>query len=239
MSRLHSGHDEVSPPLSTATVAEVLLSSNLLESIPDAIVAVDADGTILQINSQTQELFGYARSELIGQKIEMLVPERHRRQHHHHRENFSEAPKIRRMGAGLDLYGRRRSGSEFPVEISLSPISTGDGSLVLSAIRDISDRKRIETELRRVHEELELKSAQEIGEYRTRLASIIDFSEDAIIGKDLNGTITSWNRGAERIYGYGREEAVGKHISLLAPSDRADERRLPAVKVSSTTNRCE
>ena len=199
------------------------LSMDLLEALPDAVVAVDRDGTIVQVNSQAQELFGYEREELIGKKVEMLVPESHRQQHHHHREGFSKAPKTRRMGANLDLYGRRRNGSEFPVEISLSPISTDQGRLVLSAIRDMSDRKKISEELRRVNEELHRRTAEQLGEYQARLVSIIDSSEDAILSKDLNGIITSWNRGAERIYGYAPEEVVGKNVFLLTPSDRPDE----------------
>ena len=221
MSRPSPKHKQPAP--STKTVAEVLLSNDLLETLPDAIVAVDHNGTIVQVNSQTQELFGYGRDELMGQKIEMLVPDRYRRQHQHHRQNFAEVPKTRRMGADLDLHGRRRNGSEFPVEISLSPVSTEKGTFVFSAIRDISDRKRIAEELRRANEELHRKTAEQLGEYRARLASIIDSSEDAILSKDLNGIITSWNRGAEHIYGYASEEAIGKHIALLTPNDRTDE----------------
>src|SRR5208283_5447666 len=131
-------------------------------------------------------------------------------------------PETRRMGANLDLSGRRRNGSEFPVEISLSPVTTEDGMFVLSAIRDISDRKRIAEELRRANEELHRRTAEQLGEYRSKLALIIDSSDDAIISKDLDGTITSWNKGAEHIYGYTPEEVVGKHISLLAPQDRPD-----------------
>ena len=204
-------------------MADILLSSNFLEAVPDAIVAVEGDGTIVQINSQTEELFGYQREQLLGQKIEVLVPERYRPGHHTHREGFAQAPKIRRMGAGLDLYGRRADGSVFPVEIMLSPVTLGSGTLVLSAIRDISDRKKIEQDLRRANEELDRRTAQQIGEYRARLASIIDSSEDAIISKNLDGTITSWNKGAERIYGYSSHEVVGQNVSLLAPKDRPDE----------------
>jgi hypothetical protein len=208
---------------SAKPTAELLLSQDLLETLPDAIVAVDRNGIIVQVNSQAQELFGYKRDELIGQKVEMLVPESYRPQHHNHRANFAHAPKTRRMGADLELYGRRRNGSEFPVEISLSPVATEDGMLVLSAIRDISDRKRMAEELRRASEELHRRTVEQLGENRARLASIIDSSEDAILSKDLNGVITSWNRGAEHIYGYTSEEAIGKHISLLTPGDHTAE----------------
>jgi hypothetical protein len=204
-------------------MAAVLLSADLLEALPDAVVAVDHDGTIVQINSQTQSLFGYTRDELIGQKIEILVPESYRDQHHRHRASYAHHPKTRRMGADLDLYGRRRNGTQFPVEISLSPIVTEEGLFVLSAIRDITDRKRIAEELRRANEELQRRTVEQLGQYRSRLALIIDWSDDAILSKDLNGTITSWNKGAERIYGYAPDEVIGKHISILAPRDRPDE----------------
>lgn len=211
------------PPIATGSVSEMLFSSDFLEALPDAIVAVDRDGVILQVNSQAQELFGYLRAELIGKKIEVLVPERLRRDHDHHREDFAARPRTRRMGAGLDLYGRRHDDSEFPVEISLSPVSIDGSMVVLSAIRDVTDRKRIEQELRRANEELAERTAEQIGEYRARLASIIDSSEDAILAKSLDGTITAWNKGAERIYGYSADEAVGMNISMLVPGDRPDE----------------
>ena len=193
------------------------------EAVPDAMLAVDREGRIVQVNTQTQGLFGYARGELIGQPIELLVPASQRPQHARHRQRFAQQPAVRRMGAQLDLRGRRKDGSEFPVEISLSPIPTRDGLLVLSAIRDISDRKRIERELQRAHEELAASKDRELQEWRSRLALIVDSSQDAIIGKDLAGVITHWNKGAEQIYGYTAAEAVGKPISLLAPSDRPDE----------------
>ncbi len=215
---------ESEPP---KTVAETLLSPSILEAVPDAVVAVNQQGVIVQANSQTEALFAYTRDELIGQKIEMLVPERQRPQHHLHREHFHQQPKIRRMGSGLDLYGRRHDGSEFPVEISLSPISTGDGMMVLSVIRDISDRKRIEEELRRAHEELDRRKSRELRDSQNRLALIVDSSQDAIIGKNLDGIVTHWNKGAEQIYGYTAQEMIGNSISVLCPKERIDE--IPAI----------
>src|SRR5437660_10603194 len=137
------------------TAVGTLLSPSIVEAIPDAVAAVNREGIIIQVNAQPETLFGYTRDELIGQKIEMLVPDQRRAQHHLHRDHFHQQPKIRRMGSGLDLCGRRRDGSEFPVVFSLGPAATDDSTMVLSVIRDISDRKRIEDELRRVNEELD------------------------------------------------------------------------------------
>jgi PAS domain S-box-containing protein len=200
-----------------------LFSPNILEAIPDAVIAVDREGKILHVNAQTEVMFGYSREELTGQPIEVLVPERYRGRHQGHRGDYGETPKIRRMGAGLDLYGRRRDGSEFPVEISLSPVETESGMLVLSAIRDISDRKKIEEDLRRANEELAQRADRELWESRTRLAAIVDSSDDAIIGKDLDGIVTEWNRGAERMYGYTAEEIVGRPLVTIVPKDRYEE----------------
>src|ERR1700719_2327246 len=205
------------------TVAETLLSSGILEAIPDAVVAVNQQGVIIQVNSQTETLFGYTREEMIGQKVEMLVPERQRPQHHLHREHFHHQPKIRRMGSGLDLSGRRRDGSEFPVEISLSPVATGEGTIVLSVIRDISDRKRIEDELRRANEELDRRKSRELRDSQNRLALIVDSSQDAIIGKNLDGIITHWNRGAEHTYGHTAAVMVGRAVVVVLPPERPDE----------------
>ncbi len=210
----------VSPPQS---VAEALLSPTILEAIPDAVVAVNQQGVIIQVNSQTEALFGYTRDELIGQKIEILVPERQRPQHHQHRADFHQRPKIRRMGSGLDLYGRRRDGTGFPVEISLSPIGSDDAVMVLSVIRDISDRKRIEEDLRRANDELERRKGRELRDSQNRMALIVDSSQDAIIGKNLDGIITHWNKGAEHMYGYSAQEMIGRPIATLCPKDRVDE----------------
>lgn len=171
----------------------------LLESAPDAIVNVDADGRIVLVNSQTEKMFGYSREELLGQPVEVLIPPRYHRAHIHHRGSYTASPTTRPMGIGLKLAGRRKEGSEFPVEISLSPVRTQNEFCVMSIIRDVSDRQRAEERL-----------SESESRFRTLVEQVRDY---AIFGLDRQGVVTSWNKGAERVYGYGSEEIVGQHFS--------------------------
>lgn len=179
---------------------------SLLEFTPDAVVITDGEGRIVLVNAEAEVLFDYARDELIGQPIEMLVPGRLRERHATHRNGQPGRVHKRPMGANLpvELFGQRKDRSEFPAEISLGPIETDQGPFVSAVIHDITNRKLAE------------RAA-------AHLAAVVDSSHDAIIGGDLEGIVISWNNGAEQLFGYSEAEMLGRSISVLVPPGHEDE----------------
>ncbi len=156
------------------------LYRELLDTAPDAIIVVDAEGRIELVNIRTEELFGYSRDALIGREVELLIPDRFRAPHKVHRAKFVSAPKVRPMGSGLALFGRKRDGSEFPIEISLSPLAAERGMLISASIRDISDRKQSELRVRRIQEHL-LSAIESIqGAF-----AIFDAEDRAVLSNDM------------------------------------------------------
>lgn len=149
--------------LADAAESERLFSA-LLESAPDAMVVLDVDGTMVILNAQAERLFGHPREELLGRPVELLLPERFRQDHVGHRRRYASSPTVRPMGATLELLALRRDGSEFPVEISLSPIPTAEGLLIASTIRDVSEQRRAARELQSRADEL-ARSNQDLDDF--------------------------------------------------------------------------
>jgi len=157
---------------------------------------IDSGGTILLVNAETEKMFGYRRQDLIGQSVEMLVPQRFRGRHPQHREQFSATPGARRMGAGRDLFGLHRDGTEFPVEVGLNPIQSRDGLIVLAVVVDITERKQAEEKF--------------------RLA--VEGSPSGVVMINKDGAILLINAATERMFGYPREDLIGQSVDILVPA---------------------
>ena len=168
----------------------------IFEASPDAILQVDRQGHIALANSLAGEMFRCRLDDLLGKSVDELVPSRFRDRHPAYREHYQAKPAVRPMGSGLDLWARRADGSEFPVDITLSPLDTKDGPQVLCVVRDMTDRNRTELALR-------------------RQAQLIEASHDAIIVREPGGRILQWNAGAQEIYGWSAAEAAGQVTHTL------------------------
>ena len=202
------------------------LAERLLEFLPDAILVTGSDGRIRDANPQVERIFGYSREELVGRPIEILVPERFRMRHIHHREDYQAEAHMRPMGAGLELYGRRKDGCEFPVDILLGPVQIKEERLVLAVVRDITRRKETEDALRKSEERFRL---------------LVDGARDyAIFMLDPAGNVTTWNPGAERIKGYRPEEILGRHFShFYTHEDIAGGKPARELEIAKTEGRYE
>lgn len=166
-----------------------------VEAAPSGVVMVDGKGRIILVNAETERLFDYPRAELIGQSIEMLVPARFQNIHAQQRGAFIATPETRRMGVGRELFGRRKDGSEFPIEIGLNPIQTSEGVLVLSVIVDITERKAAEE----------------------RFRSVVEAAPSGMVMVDDTGKIIMVNAETERLFGYKREELIGQSVEIFVP----------------------
>ena len=177
---------------------------SLLEAVPDALVGMDQEGVIRFVNRQTESLFGYDRDDLIGHPVEMLLPEPLWQIYVEHKESYFADPRTRSSGLDLQLSGRHQDGTDLPVNISLSHIDTGDVLLVVTAVRDVTEQRKA------------VALAQ-------LTAAVVEYSNDAIIGSTLDGTVTSWNPAAEKLYGYSANEIIGKSGSQLTPESKGGE----------------
>jgi len=173
----------------------------LLEAAPDAMVITNEKGEIVLINLQTERLFGYTRKELLGKHVEILIPHSLRGKHVTERAEYFKDPRTRAMGVGKELNAIKKNGESFPVEISLSLLSTAEGLLVSASVRDISERKKSEAKLKKARNDFQLL-----------VSSVSDY---AIFLLDKDGKVVSWNSGAENIKGYTADEIIGQSMEIF------------------------
>ncbi|MCB0488088.1 MAG: PAS domain S-box protein [Cyclobacteriaceae bacterium] len=168
----------------------------VFESAPNAMLLVNEHGEIEIVNTQAEQLFGYTRAELVGKSVEMLLPQRYGKGHPDFRNKFLSEPTTRAMGAGRELYARKKNNSEFPVEIGLNPVDTPNGIMVLAAIIDISERKRA----------------------AERFRLVVESAPNAMVLVNKEGIVTLVNSMTEKLFGYTRDEIVGMNVEQLLPA---------------------
>lgn len=176
----------------------------ILETAVEGIITIDDHGIIESVNLAAEKMFGYAAREIIGKNVSILMPMPHQAAHDGYLENYRRTGQAKIIGIGREVAGRRKDGSIFPMDLSVSEVKLADRRIFTGFIRDITDRKAAEKVLQ-------------------HYAALVESSDDAIIGKDLNGCVTSWNKGAELIFGYTRAEMLGQPIAILIPDDRKEE----------------
>lgn len=176
----------------------------ILETAVEGIITIDERGFIESFNRSAEKIFGYSASEAIGRNVSLLMPEPFRREHDGYIKNYRETGRAKIIGIGREVVGRRKDGAVFPMDLSVNEVQLASGHMFTGFVRDITERKEAEKAL-------------------LRYAVLVESSDDAIVGKTLDGAITSWNRGAEHVFGYSQAEMMGENISILIPEDRKDE----------------
>ncbi|MBY0586765.1 PAS domain S-box protein [bacterium] len=182
-------------------------TSAILRTAADAIISISSTGIVLSYNSAAHRMFGYSPEEMIGTNVARLMPSPYANEHDHYLRSYLSNGKARVIGIGRETIGRRQNGEEFPIDLSVSEVCIGDERTFTGIVRDLSDKKKSER-------------------MQAFLASLVESSVDAIIGKDLQGRIVSWNNSAESLYGYSAEEMIGKHISTIIPEENLPELEL-------------
>ena len=199
-------------------------ANSVIETTPEAILVVDPNGRMVRVNSKTEQLFGYAAKEMIGQPVEMLLPDAQRKAHRALRQDYMSKAAQRVMGEGRSLRGQRKSGESFPVEIDLGPLQIGKDQFVIACVLDITKRKAAEDRIAALNATLEQQVLERTAELRTALAlqqAVFDNAGVSLITADPRGTITAFNPAAETMLGYRVEEVVGQ-LALTAIHDPAE-----------------
>ncbi|MGC2424219.1 MAG: PAS domain S-box protein [Nitrospirota bacterium] len=189
----------------------------ILNTVLDGIITINSDATVVSFNPSAERIFGYSKSEIIGKNVNMLMPEPYHSEHNTYLNNYLTTGVKKVIGLGREVRGRKKDGSEFPLDLAVSEMLVEGRRMFTGIIRDITEKKKAE-------------------EAVSRLAAIVESSTDAIIGKTLDGNIFSWNAGAERMYGYKAEEVTGRHISVIVPPERMGElnKNLEALRRGET-----